>query len=351
MRTQTVAIMRDALYRICEAYNNGLLTEATVANLLSRSQDLTVAILAIDQLTSVVDSVKGRSVTGGAALLSGRLATHAELLLPARGTEAARRDALNRATEAWAAAASRYADAAKAAHEAKAAHDKALEGDKDSKQEKTQELKELLDQAASRRDDAQKRAVESETAVATAKQDLSVAEGVTATLETAYKGALSTTVTDAMEADRVQATGSPEFASQVTKEIADAVQSIVRQVFGKDYLVEACSALLLSNQASGRSRDVCQELIIKRSAEALLTSTAYAPDSASELLEDALRDDLDMRGRLRDWLQQESAGILVTEFVYGDFPGLREKAIRDLGLGVGDSESQSDADGGGRVEQ
>ena len=53
LRTQTITIMRDALFRMCEAYANGAVGAAQVAALLNRSQDLTAVVLAVEQLTGV----------------------------------------------------------------------------------------------------------------------------------------------------------------------------------------------------------------------------------------------------------------------------------------------------------
>lgn len=54
LRTQSITLMRDALYRVCEMYYSGALTEQQAAHLLQRSQDLTLAVLAIEQLTGAV---------------------------------------------------------------------------------------------------------------------------------------------------------------------------------------------------------------------------------------------------------------------------------------------------------
>lgn len=54
LRTQSITLMRDALYRMCEASNNGHLDETEVAAFLRRSQDLTAVVLAIEQLTGAV---------------------------------------------------------------------------------------------------------------------------------------------------------------------------------------------------------------------------------------------------------------------------------------------------------
>ena len=54
LRTQSITLMRDALYRMCEASNNGHLDELQVALFLRRSQYLTAVVLAIEQLTGTV---------------------------------------------------------------------------------------------------------------------------------------------------------------------------------------------------------------------------------------------------------------------------------------------------------
>ena len=51
LRTQSITLMRDTMFRICEAYANGAIGNAHLATLLGRSQDLTAVILAVEQLT------------------------------------------------------------------------------------------------------------------------------------------------------------------------------------------------------------------------------------------------------------------------------------------------------------
>ena len=60
LRTQSITLMRDAFYRICEAYNNNKLEKWEVAASLARSLDLTAVLLAIEQLTATVK--KGKNV-------------------------------------------------------------------------------------------------------------------------------------------------------------------------------------------------------------------------------------------------------------------------------------------------
>lgn len=54
LRTQSITLMRDALYRICEAHLNGSIDEAQATLMLRRSQDLTAVIVAVEQLTGAI---------------------------------------------------------------------------------------------------------------------------------------------------------------------------------------------------------------------------------------------------------------------------------------------------------
>lgn len=54
LRTQSITLMRDALYRICEASMNEMIEPVHNATLLGRGMDLTAVVLAVEQLTGAV---------------------------------------------------------------------------------------------------------------------------------------------------------------------------------------------------------------------------------------------------------------------------------------------------------
>jgi uncharacterized protein YjbI with pentapeptide repeats len=68
LRTQSITLMRDALFRICESAYNGFIKPLDVSQLLERSQDETLGILAIEQLTGAVGArqlaLSGASTAG-----------------------------------------------------------------------------------------------------------------------------------------------------------------------------------------------------------------------------------------------------------------------------------------------
>ena len=54
LRTQSIQLLRDQSYRICESYANGALDELDYAQLVRRNQVMLTAVLAIEQLTGAV---------------------------------------------------------------------------------------------------------------------------------------------------------------------------------------------------------------------------------------------------------------------------------------------------------
>jgi hypothetical protein len=70
LRTQSIQLMRDAMFRICEGYVSGALSKGSFETLHRRLQSSMVAILAIEQLTGAVKAqqiVLGGGASTGAA--------------------------------------------------------------------------------------------------------------------------------------------------------------------------------------------------------------------------------------------------------------------------------------------
>jgi hypothetical protein len=90
LRTQSITLMRDSMYRLCEAYFNRAINQPQMVSLLARSQDLTVTVLAIEQLTGAV--VANQVGLGGNAnaSASANLVGNQQLLDAARANQAAR---------------------------------------------------------------------------------------------------------------------------------------------------------------------------------------------------------------------------------------------------------------------
>ncbi len=88
LRTQSITLMRDTLYRICEERLNNTLSDEQVAVLMSRSQDLTAVILATEQLTGSVAAPAVMLTTGGSSSALASLTANTEALNAAEAAEA-----------------------------------------------------------------------------------------------------------------------------------------------------------------------------------------------------------------------------------------------------------------------
>jgi hypothetical protein len=100
LRTQSITLMRDALYRICEAEHNKAIGHGDTVLLLERSQDLTLGVLAIEQLTGAVVARQALLTTGANADVSTNVNNTQAALDAAREDETAKNDALTKAKDA-----------------------------------------------------------------------------------------------------------------------------------------------------------------------------------------------------------------------------------------------------------
>lgn len=72
LRTQSVTLLRDAFFRLCEAYQNGAVDHVEYSVNLRRLENTVIAILAVEQLTgAVTGSSVALSSSGSAAAGSG----------------------------------------------------------------------------------------------------------------------------------------------------------------------------------------------------------------------------------------------------------------------------------------
>jgi hypothetical protein len=100
LRTQSIQLQREVFYRLCEAYYNGGISQVQLGTLLSRSQDLTAVVLAVEQLTGAV-TANQVILTGSAGSTSlASLVSNQKALEMARASEAGAKDRLDKANKA-----------------------------------------------------------------------------------------------------------------------------------------------------------------------------------------------------------------------------------------------------------
>jgi hypothetical protein len=228
LRTQSITLMRDGHYRICEAYRNGKLGDQAVAQLLERSQDVTLGVLAIEQLTGAV--VAKQVVLSGNAngSSSANVANTQAALDNAQRIEKQKKQALDDA----------------------------------QKQLDTDSAKLKADQAVSPTTDKITAEINTLTATTIPADQANVASATTA-----YKNAQDTTqaiennFNAALSAASAAATGNGQFsdgggaAKNIDKDtasvIAQAVQGIVTAIVNKGHLTDTC-ANFLADYSSGK---------------------------------------------------------------------------------------------------
>jgi len=97
LRTQSITLMRDVMYRICELYFNGAINKEAALQLLQRSQDLSLGILAIEQLTGAVVAQQVLINTSSAATAAAAINDTQRELDRAKADEAAKKTAADSA--------------------------------------------------------------------------------------------------------------------------------------------------------------------------------------------------------------------------------------------------------------
>lgn len=84
LRTQSIQLMRDAMYRTCEAYMSGAIPRAEYVHLQRRFQAQVVGLLAIEQLTGSIAAPPVAVLTNAAAGAGGGAGAEADRLAQAR---------------------------------------------------------------------------------------------------------------------------------------------------------------------------------------------------------------------------------------------------------------------------
>lgn len=263
LRTQSITLMRDALYRICEAYYNGQLTRADVKLLLTRTQDMTAAVVSIEQLTGAV--VAQQAALGGSAASSATatMLANAEALAQARALE-------KKYTEELAAAKTAQDEAVKDKSEfdarynaKKDAEKNALEAEKTTTEAKVAEAANIVKLKEQQLADIQKARAAIEL-----QQDSSIATASASTTSTAALSGGST---------------GHKMDKEVAQAISAAVAAIVQIVVTKSYAPDQCMGLLIGESQFDEKlpeqlRDACLKLIMTSSAAA---ETAQAAEKAA----------------------------------------------------------------------
>ncbi|MCK9605953.1 MAG: DUF4164 domain-containing protein [Methylomonas sp.] len=337
LRTQSITLMRDALYRMCEAYGNKMLSGPQVMALLSRSQDLTAVILATEQLTgAVVAQQAGLSSSASADVTSVMTAT-SQLLEVALKQQQQAQNSLEQAIE--------------------------RKSDSEGKQNLAQA--ELASAQSNRENNsgddtagqsAAARLLRAERELATADREVALAEEIRAlrqkTLDAATERveSLKATLDSGAITAAASSSGSAEFSGsgsynrlndQSTVAIAGAVSSMVNNVLNKPYVLDYCMAIVSSDDTSKAAQyfSLCQDVILKaiKIDEARVTGTSDEFDGGDLKTTSCIESWLDSgaanMAKLTKWRELTAGGIDHVTFMIGKSANsLRVAAVKDLSI-------------------
>lgn len=234
LRTQSIQLMRDAMYRACEGYLSGGLGQEEFYFLQRRFQNLTLGLLAIEQLTGAVKADQANLSTASGAATGDNTEQESEALKNARAAQNVAQDA---------------AEVAKVELEGVRKKFQAATNDLTSAQQalakanpQTQALKDAVTSA--------------EEALTTASSEFKQKQVESASKQRALATALQNTgdaeqnLTLARARVKAYASGTAQFgpASQtrlaVTDKVAKAVQEIVKNVLTESGSGEGCQAII-----------------------------------------------------------------------------------------------------------
>ena len=246
LRTQSITLMRDTLYRICEAYYGRALTGPAVMTLLAQSQNLTAAILAIEQITEPV--VANQVVLQGEAVTR----SSASILQMQKLVDAARKDEEQKKTilDEAKAESERVINEHKQKGEALKAKEADIEkakvngklpSDKQNLETEQKNLKDDLDILAQKKTKTQMDLQKAQTAYEEAQENRRVLE---ANHDAVFVQSLATTKGEGKLSETVR---NPALERELKIEVVEAVKSIVEKVLKRNYVVESCIALIADN--------------------------------------------------------------------------------------------------------
>ena len=246
LRTQSITLMRDTLYRTCEAAMNGYLSDEQVAILMARSQDLTAVVLAIEQLTGTVVAPPITLTTGTGSSAASTLLANAQALTAAKEIEAKAKVTRDEAATKRAATLTTL-EASKV--ETQRMRDQA-------EKDPTETNKQLLSSQQAKQSGDQIAFDQADNAFNVAQQNYLMHQQTAEQISKLHDGSMSTTIATASGGANM---GTMVYHSSLTdkstEHISKTVKELVTLMLHKDYLADACMATLMKPSLTKRIED------------------------------------------------------------------------------------------------
>lgn len=347
LRTQSITLMRDTLYRLCEAYANGVIEPVQVATLMGRNQDLTAVVLAIEQLTGAVAANQVILTGTAGAEASASLVGNQQLLDAARKDEEAKKKSLADAEAARDKVKTMRDDKQAKVTTADINYKKAIADGSTVPQETQDSLRTDLEKQQSELIQLQANLGAAEAQVETKTKFLAESQKVRETVESLKDTALTNAVANTTSAGKFAIPiQRKELSQEATQTIATAVEGMVKHVLNKNYTLDTCMAFITNSPADFDKwtelrklsytsvQDKCAELVTAGITDAITKIDAtFRPNKDTDRIEKALSVDPALRGKLKDWLQKNGLRISPTTLLYGsEYAEDRRKAIEELSI-------------------
>lgn len=231
LRTQTIQLLRDALYRLCEGYAAGAITKERFHRLQRHYQNSMVALLAIEQLTGAVVA-RPATISGSSGLERGKLLQQAKEAVDgaAEGVTAATKAKTKADADSKAAS-----DAASGAQDEIDKIEKDATKTPDQKAEAKKPFQKLLDDKATKA----KAATGAATQLKEANTDLEKAEQFRSDARNAMN--ISTSATANVQVFDYK----PTVAKETVAELGNAVSGIVKRVLDVSFYEEVCTGAMI----------------------------------------------------------------------------------------------------------
>ena len=296
LRTQSIQLMRDALYRLCEAVNNDRITKSDMAMLLRRSQDLTAVVVAVEQLTGAVVAQQALLTSSSQVSATASLVANQQILTQMEDDVAQRQQAVETSTLAVNAATVDRDQAVTAKQQA----DSALaQVDNEENRTAVREAQSNLDRLQSILDIRQRELDVQQQRLEDSKR---IRDQVKASRDASLANSSSSANTTGEFGPAPQNRVLNDSAS--TK-IATVVDSMVRAVLNKDYTLDHCMILLASTaQPSNTAVQLCRDVMEMSATKAL--GTHFGVDWASRTIKCLLEVKKITNAQLANWLMDRN---------------------------------------------
>jgi hypothetical protein len=264
LRTQSIQLLRDAGYRICEAYASGAITEADYSTLLRRYQTVLIGVLAIEQLTGTVKA--SSSMIGGTShILNGEALVKLQELIEHQD------DKIKMTT----------AEVSKNKELRDQAKNEKIEADKSKDEAKIKAAAEKLKKAEADLKTSEKNLIEQQKDLEALKASRTAARNP------------SINLSSLMENNDNSMNGADKSLGSISK----AVETIVTLTLAKSYIMDFCQAYFQgqftddSLAVSGICNNVVARFLANNSGFELGNLRPGDPESQNPLMDVLLRND------------------------------------------------------------